>query len=987
MSSFTTSLTCSQWLGQTLGGMLPATKKTRKNLQDYISQPAKGPRVLIEQTTQPPTSYRGVVRDAGTFDEPEEEIAEVASNKKNVRVVEFRGVPFATAKRFQKPQLLGKNKTDRMKTMTAKVRDAKLNSEADRLKVEKALDDEQDCGCGEGAIKDRTGECQEAARQIESCEKLVTEENQNGENANGGSDTSDIVIDCTTFGPACPQNPPEGLRVLLSGESIAALVIEHLFPPLPENQSYNFGALDEEECLNLNIYVPVEINILHETDKNAKSSRSAASTTASSDSSGAHGADEEDVEVDEKMKKPTEDHGINDSVALKMAKKIKTQKLPVLVWIHGGGFFMGSNVDGGMYDASSLAKQLNSIVVCINYRLGPFGFLHFPTQNVTNLGLHDQICALHWVKGNIAAFGGDPDSVTISGESAGGMSVCALVEAQKNFELVGKAFRNEHYHADQEKKDHEDHDQEQGHQEHRVIKKSVVVKENVTSGLLTAAAGGHDADADVELLFHRAFAMSGGRGTYTDVQWRRVRAKWLASSVFQSHPLNKKLLSSLPLTAAAIVRAFGNVEQLAEEKEIQVVVEEFLLAELKRLSPQDLLALTDPIKDAVSQDLCCNWRPVVDGETVQTFSADWDFPAGRGTQDQRNRAAVPLIIGFMNNELEGLKDFAGRTPKTKEEALEKGLGQHFLAITPAAVMKAAVRYYGVEDQVTSTTKKLSGGEMLKSASATCWRSWTSKKIKSALFCTKRRGREVSSCSSVKTQTSKDVQHQEDLPSSESFWEERAERLWTSVAKALEKRSDNMAPTVEEVRDALVNLFQFDEPEFAFAVSHAASGTAANTWLYICHHCEKDAHGDDILLLFHSSLCCECKSARENSFRERSEEKVDYNLPLKSEEGRRKASPAIKSYLHMLRNFVHHGDPNGQQEEEKLPVHWPSLGEQGGGLQLENPKFLRFGRRWKEELDDPRTELLEIRNLKEDREEVIAWRQLKKEILDKLKQNC
>ena len=107
-------------------------------------------------------------------------------------------------------------------------------------------------------------------------------------------------------------------------------------------------------------------------------------------------------------------------------------KRPVMVWIHGGAFTIGSGSDP-MYDNGSLANRGNIVLVTINYRLGMLGFLNL--KEVTggkipatgNEGLLDQVAALKWVKENIAAFGGDPDNVTIFGESAGGMSIGCLL--------------------------------------------------------------------------------------------------------------------------------------------------------------------------------------------------------------------------------------------------------------------------------------------------------------------------------------------------------------------------------------------------------------------------------------------------------------------------------------------------------------------------------------------------------------------------------
>ena len=102
-----------------------------------------------------------------------------------------------------------------------------------------------------------------------------------------------------------------------------------------------------------------------------------------------------------------------------------TPPKPVMVWIHGGSFRGGS---GKIYDGQWLVERGDIIVVTINYRLGTLGFLAHPglgpPGDVGNYGLQDQQAALRWVRDNIANFGGDPEKVTVAGESAGGMSVC-----------------------------------------------------------------------------------------------------------------------------------------------------------------------------------------------------------------------------------------------------------------------------------------------------------------------------------------------------------------------------------------------------------------------------------------------------------------------------------------------------------------------------------------------------------------------------------
>jgi para-nitrobenzyl esterase len=105
---------------------------------------------------------------------------------------------------------------------------------------------------------------------------------------------------------------------------------------------------------------------------------------------------------------------------------------PVLVWIHGGAFVLGAGSQL-LYDGRALARRSGAVVVTINYRLGALGFLDLEPRfgaefaGSGNLGLLDQIAALAWVRANIERFGGDPENVTIFGESAGGMSVGALL--------------------------------------------------------------------------------------------------------------------------------------------------------------------------------------------------------------------------------------------------------------------------------------------------------------------------------------------------------------------------------------------------------------------------------------------------------------------------------------------------------------------------------------------------------------------------------
>jgi para-nitrobenzyl esterase len=120
------------------------------------------------------------------------------------------------------------------------------------------------------------------------------------------------------------------------------------------------------------------------------------------------------------------------------------EELPVLVWIHGGGYVTGGS-SPAIYDGSSFARH-GIVFVSFNYRLGRFGFFAHPALIkaneglVGNFALMDQIAALRWVKRNIGAFGGNPDEVTLMGESAGGISVLALLSSPRAKGLFHRAI-------------------------------------------------------------------------------------------------------------------------------------------------------------------------------------------------------------------------------------------------------------------------------------------------------------------------------------------------------------------------------------------------------------------------------------------------------------------------------------------------------------------------------------------------------------------
>jgi len=139
-----------------------------------------------------------------------------------------------------------------------------------------------------------------------------------------------------------------------------------------------------------------------------------------------------------------------DCLTLNVWTPSTAKNLPVMVWIHGGSLVGGSSAEP-MYDGVRLAQH-GIILVSINYRLGLLGYLAHPALSAEspehlsgNYGLLDQIEALHWVHDNIAAFGGDPNEVTIAGESAGALSVIALMSSPKARGLFARAISESGY--------------------------------------------------------------------------------------------------------------------------------------------------------------------------------------------------------------------------------------------------------------------------------------------------------------------------------------------------------------------------------------------------------------------------------------------------------------------------------------------------------------------------------------------------------------
>jgi len=114
-------------------------------------------------------------------------------------------------------------------------------------------------------------------------------------------------------------------------------------------------------------------------------------------------------------------------------------KRPVVVWLFGGAFLSGGNAIP-WYDGGGFARRHDIVFVGVNYRLGAFGFLHLEELGPGNLGLRDQVAALQWTQANIEQFGGDPDNVTLMGQSAGAISVLSLLAAPSTRDLFHRVI-------------------------------------------------------------------------------------------------------------------------------------------------------------------------------------------------------------------------------------------------------------------------------------------------------------------------------------------------------------------------------------------------------------------------------------------------------------------------------------------------------------------------------------------------------------------
>ena len=174
--------------------------------------------------------------------------------------------------------------------------------------------------------------------------------------------------------------------------------------------------------------------------------------------------------------------GSEDCLYLDIKSPVKissNELLPVMFWIHGGGNTSGLK---DLYDFSTIVDRHNVVVVTINYRLGPFGWFTHPSiqdlgtglDKTSNFGTLDIIEALKWVQFNISLFGGDPDNVTVFGESAGGHNVLSLLASQQAKGLFHKAISQSGYTTSIDKKSAYKQDKNSptsNHSTHTIVKR------------------------------------------------------------------------------------------------------------------------------------------------------------------------------------------------------------------------------------------------------------------------------------------------------------------------------------------------------------------------------------------------------------------------------------------------------------------------------------------------------------------------------------
>ena len=233
----------------------------------------------------------------------------------------------------------------------------------------------------------------------------------------------------------------------------------------------------------------------------------------------------------------------------------KSELLPVMFWIHGGGNTSGLK---DLYDFNKMVRRHNVIVVRINYRLGPFGWFTHPSiqdfqtdiDKTSNFGTLDIIAALRWVKDNITLFGGDPDNVTIFGESAGGHNVFSLLVSDKSKELFHKAISMSGYTTSISPKDayfQKDKSSTSSHTSSEIVKKII----NELSDKKETYSNEEIRDILLNLSTQQFFEHYANRETYEEIPLLTSDNIVIPEAGLRASLFNKDIVNKVPTIAGS----------------------------------------------------------------------------------------------------------------------------------------------------------------------------------------------------------------------------------------------------------------------------------------------------------------------------------------------------------------------------------------------------------------------------------------------------
>jgi len=233
----------------------------------------------------------------------------------------------------------------------------------------------------------------------------------------------------------------------------------------------------------------------------------------------------------------------------------KSELLPVMFWIHGGGNTSGLK---DLYDFNKMVRRHNVIVVRINYRLGPFGWFTHPSiqdfqtnlDKTSNFGTLDIIAALRWVKDNIILFGGDPDNVTIFGESAGGHNVFSLLVSDKSKGLFHKAISMSGYTTSISPKDayfQKDKSSTSSHTSSEIVKKII----NELSNKKEKYSNKEIRDILLNLSTQQFFEHYANRETYEEIPLLTSDNIVIPEAGLRASLFNKDIVNKVPTIAGS----------------------------------------------------------------------------------------------------------------------------------------------------------------------------------------------------------------------------------------------------------------------------------------------------------------------------------------------------------------------------------------------------------------------------------------------------